>query len=661
MMRYTVLIIMLSLLHYLAANELPDTVVSLQSVTVTASAKGDIIPAQTLQGDELQRVSAQNVADVLRGFAGLQVKDYGGIGGIKTVNVRSMGTNHTGVVYDGVALGNAQNGQIDLGQFSLDNMEALSVYNGQRSSILQPARDFAQAATVYMRTRAPQLDAKNRWRLRARMRSGSFDLVNPSLLYEQRLSRSVDLQVSGEWIYSSGEYRFGYKRLNANGTVAYDTTAVRHNGDIKAFRSEVNIYGTHSAGTWQAKAYSYNSRRGVPGAIVNNVWRRGERIGDSNNFLQGRYSGTWGKFSNMTNFKSAYYRTHYVNNDVATTHIDNMYNQWEVYFSTANMLAISPWWHASVSYDYSYNTMTSDLFGFTRPTRHSHFMSIASSVTRDRFKLQGSLTGILFSDHRRRLPSTSKHVLTPAIYAVATPLASYRDLSVRAFVKRSYRMPTFNDLYYADLGNSALKPERVSQYNIGLTWNLPTVGFLTGGDITVDGYYNRVTDKIVAYPKGQQFRWTMLNLGKVDIRGIDIAANVILQPHSQVTVTPRLRYTYQRVIDITNPSTSYYRDQIPYIPHHSGSASVNATWRDWGLNLTWIYVGERYNQPENITYNYMPSWNSADLSINRSFTIRRVRTNVSVDINNLAGRDYQVILNYPMPRRNYRVTLSIEI
>ena len=30
-----------------------------------------------------------------------------------------------------------------------------------------------------------------------------------------------------------------------------------------------------------------------------------------------------------------------------------------------------------------------------------------------------------------------------------------------------------------------------------------------------------VTDKIIAYPKGQQFRWTMLNLGTVKINGVD--------------------------------------------------------------------------------------------------------------------------------------------
>lgn len=40
-----------------------------------------------------------------------------------------------GVFYDGIELGNAQNGVIDLGRFSLDNMEAVTLYNGQKSAI----------------------------------------------------------------------------------------------------------------------------------------------------------------------------------------------------------------------------------------------------------------------------------------------------------------------------------------------------------------------------------------------------------------------------------------------------------------------------------------------------------------------------------------------
>lgn len=148
----------------------------------------ETIPAQVLSGDELQRLNSNSVADALRYFAGVQVKDYGGVGGIKTVNIRSMGTNHTGVVYDGVELGNAQNGQIDLGQFSLDNMESISLHNGQKSEILQPARDFGSAGTIYMRTRTPHFEPGETYHLRGAVRFGSFDLLNPSALFELRLS-----------------------------------------------------------------------------------------------------------------------------------------------------------------------------------------------------------------------------------------------------------------------------------------------------------------------------------------------------------------------------------------------------------------------------------------------------------------------------------------
>ena len=95
--------------------------------------RGKVLEAlAALSGERLQRLNSHNVADALRYFSGIQIKDYGGVGGLKTVNIRSMGTNHVGVFYDGIELGNAQNGTVDLGRFSLDNMESVTLYNGQK-------------------------------------------------------------------------------------------------------------------------------------------------------------------------------------------------------------------------------------------------------------------------------------------------------------------------------------------------------------------------------------------------------------------------------------------------------------------------------------------------------------------------------------------------
>lgn len=644
------------------AEEQKDTTY-LKEVLVTArQSNRDIIPVQSLSGKELHSLNSNSVADALRYFSGVQVKDYGGVGGIKTVNIRSMGTNHTGVVYDGIELGNAQNGQIDLGQFSLDNMESLSLYNGQKSEILQPAKDFGSAGTIYMRTRTPVFNEGETYHARATVRTGSFDLLNPSALVELRISRRVSASLSTEWINSSGKYKFRYRRVNPAGELAYDTTAVRQNGDINATRIELNTYGSLQTGLWTFKAYNYNSERGVPGAIVNNVWRRGERIWDTNSFAQGRYTGFFGKFTTLNSFKYASYRTHYINNDDKQVKIDNLYNQKEIYFSSANEYEINDFWRLSASYDFMWNTLDTDVYGFVKPDRFSQYLSAATAFDLDWFKIQASILGTFVHDiiKGQQAPS-DKHVFSPAIFANGYPLTN-KDFSVRAFYKKSFRMPTFNDLYYADMGNSKLSPETVSQYNVGIVYaRHSATSFIANARLSADVYYNKVKDKIVAYPKGQQFRWTMLNLGLVDIRGIDATGLLTVNPAKDFYFTLRTQYTFQRAIDITNPADNYYKDQIPYIPRHSGSVVANAQWRGWNLNYSWIYVGERYNQQENIRYNYTQPWYTSDLSLSKDFKFGTVGLRGLLEVNNLLSQDYDVILNYPMPKRNYRFTLTVEI
>lgn len=645
------------------AKEQKDSTYLLQEVLVTAQQPNrDIIPVQTLSGDELHRLNSNSVADALRYFSGVQVKDYGGVGGIKTVNIRSMGTNHTGVVYDGVELGNAQNGQIDLGQFSLDNIEALSLYNGQKSEILQPAKDFGSAGTIYMKTRKPIFNEGETYHARSTIRTGSFDLLNPSVLVELKLSERISASLSAEWINSSGKYKFRYRRVNPAGELAYDTTAVRQNGDINATRIELNTHGTLPAGSWTFKIYNYNSERGVPGAIVNNVWRRGERIWDTNSFAQGRYTGFFGKFTTLNNIKYAFYRTHYVNNDDKQVKVDNLYKQKEIYISSANEYEISEYWRISGSYDFLWNTLDADVYGFVKPNRLSQFLSLATALNFDRIKAQASVLGTFIHDNiKGQQTPPDKHVLSPAVFLNGYPLKN-KDFSVRLFYKQSFRMPTFNDLYYADMGNSKLSPERVTQYNIGILYDHnSTTSFISSTRLSCDVYYNKVKDKIVAYPKGQQFRWTMLNLGLVDIRGIDVTGLITINPAKELYLTGRVQYTFQRAIDITNPADNYYKDQIPYIPHHSGSAIANAQWKGWSLNYSWIYVGERYNQQENIRYNYTQPWYTSDISLSKDFRFGKVNLRGLIEVNNLLSQDYDVILNYPMPKRNYRFTLTVEL
>lgn len=192
----------------------------------------------------LQSLNSFSVADAIRYFSGIQIKDYGGIGGLKTVNIRSLGTHHVGIFYDGIQLGNAQNGQVDLGKFSLENMEEISLYNGQKSEIFQPAKDFGSSGSVYLRSRTPQFAEGKKYNLKATVKGGSFDLIDPSILYEYKFSDRMSASFNAEVINSSGKYKYRYKRVYPNThQVMYDTTAVRQNGDVFSTRIEAGLYG----------------------------------------------------------------------------------------------------------------------------------------------------------------------------------------------------------------------------------------------------------------------------------------------------------------------------------------------------------------------------------------------------------------------------------
>ena len=646
-----------------AQRESLDSMQHVAEVVVTQQLTyREVIPHQSLKGETLQRLSSLSVADALRYFSGVQLKDYGGVGGLKTVNVRSMGSHHVGVFYDGVEVGNAQNGVVDLGQFSLDNVEEVSLYNGQKSAIFQPATEFGNAGSVYIRTRRPKFSEGEHRHLRTAVKLASSDMLRLSSLWEERISASLCSSLNAEVLSSSGKYKFRYRRKNADGSVAYDTTAVRQNGDIWAVRLEGNLHGLFNGGGWALKGYTYHSQRGIPGAIVSNVWRRGERQGDHNSFVQlSGQKAISSSFSTRWLAKYAYYNTHYVNRDSTTRHVDNRYRQQEVYLSSSNVVELLPGWSASLSYDFRFNTLRADLPLFAYPHRFTNLMSVATAYNHRRFSIQASLLGNSIKDHARTLVSRkSTQTLTPALFMNVAPWSAL-PMTVRAYVKKSFRMPTFNDLFYTDMGNAALNPESAIQYNIGVNYSTLSQPRSTRVSLSMDVYYNAVHDKIVAYPKGQQFRWTMLNLGRVHIKGMDVEAQVIQQLTPMWRLDVRAQYTYQDARDVTNPTDTYYHHQIPYVPWHSGSLVVGVASDRWTLDYSFIYVGKRYNQQENIRYNYMQPWYTNDVHGSYTFKWGKRRCRLTAEVNNLLDQDYDVILNYPMPKRNYAVGLTVEM
>ena len=636
----------------------------IEEVSVSAQRiRKEVIPVQMLAGEELQKLSVHSVADAIRYFSGIQIKDYGGIGGLKTVNIRGLGTQHVGVFYDGVQLGNAQNGQIDLGRFSLDNMEAVSLYNGQKSAIFQSAKDFASAGSIYMTARHPSFGEGQNYRLKGTFKTGSFGLVNPSVLLEHRLSKQVSGSLSAEYMYTNGKYKFRYRQKNG-----YDITETRKNGDVEAIRAEYGLFGDMQGGEWKAKAYLYNSERGLPGAAVRETgdFVHEDRQWDTNFFLQGSFRKHWGNYSLQTNGKYAYDYLHYLSDprlDVTTMYVNNHYRQHELYFSAANMLNILPFWSADVSVDFQWNKLNADLVNFVYPCRYTALVAAATALHFERFKLQASLLGT-FVHETTKVPNAAagdKHKYTPTVVASWQPFKN-EDLNLRAFYKKIFRMQTLNDLYYTFIGNIDLNPEYTTQYDIGVTYSRKfRGGYPARLEFQADAYYNEVTDKIVAMPTSNQFRWTMVNLGYVEMRGVDVALQTEWHLLKDLKANLRVNYTYEKAQDFTDAKSDYYGGQIPYIPWHSGSAVLNLSYRDWDMNYSFIYTGERYESSANIPENYAKEWYTNDLSLSRRLHWKKMLWKLTAEVNNVFNQQYEVVQWYPMPGINFRFVINVEL
>lgn len=644
-------------------TSLSDTLLKLKEVTIYSNRmQKKMSPVQILSGKELEKLNVYSVADALRYFSGVQIKDYGGIGGLKTVNIRSMGSHHVGVFYDGIELGNAQNGVVDLGRFSLDNMEVISLYNGQKSAIFQPAKDYSSASAIYMQTRKPLFKGEKKNNLNIGVKGGSFSTINPSLLWEHRFNERISSSISTEYMYTSGRYKFTYAKKDG-----YDTTAVRQNGDVRMLRLENAFFGKIPKGEWKAKAYLYNSERGYPGAAVREEpgkFRHQDRQWDTNLFVQGsfqNYFKPW--YSLLANGKYAYDYLHYLSDprlDVTTMYVDNYYRQQEIYASAAHLFTIYPWWRMSLSNDFQWNALRADLIDFVYPTRNTILTSAATSFDFNRLMLQASLLYTHVDDNTRTKGANAgtKNKYTPSVIATWQPLTKL-PLNVRAFYKKVFRMPTLNDLYYTFIGNKDLKPEYTTQYDVGITfshtWNNH---WLKSLDLQIDGYYSEVDDKIIAMPTSNQFRWTMINLGHVEIRGLDAAIRGEWG-FGKVELSTLFNYTYQKAQDFTDPTSEWYGGQIPYIPWHGGSIILNGSYQTWSCNYSFIYTGERYEAVANIPENYAQPWYTHDFSLSKTFQWGKTGIRVTAEINNIFNQQYEVVQCYPMPGTSFKIKLNV--
>ena len=632
----------------------------LDEVEVTAknAVKPSSTPIQEFKQYRLKELNALQVSDAVKHFSGVIVKDYGGIGGLKTVSVRSLGAAHTAVAIDGIAMGNAQNGQIDIGRFSLDNVDVISLTNGQDDQIFQSARQVSAASVLNIKSTFPEFDNKI-VKGRVSFKGGSFGLLNPAAIVAIKMSNKVAMTLSGEYLFANGRYPYVLEYGSEGDSSSVE---LRQNTDVENIRAELALYGKDSVQDGNVKAYFFQSKRGLPGATIfyNTANFSSQRITDRDIFVQGHYRRQlMPKLAFQLNAKYQYSFTHYLDPVYLGSlgKEENFYHQQEGYLSAGLLYNVLSSLSFSLNTDGIISTLDVDLQNFAYPIRYQWLTALSGKYVND-WVIASATALFTVVDEEVRSGTASKGYfrVNPFVSATFKPFRKI-NLRFRVFYKNIFRLPTFNDLYYGRVGNINLKPESTNQYNVGITYKAYLADFLPKVELSCDVYHNSVRDKIVAYPTKNIYTWTMLNYGKVSINGIDFTGEVSLKPHSKVMILLGASYTYNRALNVTDPNSSDYKHQIPYTPRISGSgrASLQTPWFD--INYSLIWSGHRYAVNQNYAENRVEGFFDHSISASHDFLIKQHVLGINLECLNLTNKNYAVVRYFPMPGRSWRATV----
>ena len=586
----------------LATVEIP-VADSLGAATVTAD-KGVVVS----RIDVLPVSGTFSVSEVLNLSSGLHVGDNGGVAGLKSVNLRGLGSAHTAIYLDGVRVGNVQSGQNDLGMLPLEDMSSATVDYAQNSVMFKTARPVFGNSSVAGKVR---------------FYAGSFGTYLPYARLDFKLSDKMSLSANAAGVFSKGDF-------------VYADGQVRTNNDIEQYRGGLDLFGIMDGGDYHVKAYYSQVERGTPGSVT---WPSDDRQKDKNAFIQGHMTKSFGSLYTLhASAKGSYDDIYY-----SSTWGDSNYGQTELQLNTAHDFQVVDWCKLSLAADLQWDGLKSSMYNASRLTA---FSAIAASFSTDRLlaNVAVEFTGAFDKG------ALSRYAVSPS---ADIRFRIFDGFDVLAFGRRAYRVPTFNELYYVDYGNPDLHPEDAWLTDWGLEYRR---GFGDSWSVKakVDGFFNFLTDKITSAPTPEDPAiWAPYNIGKVLSTGLDVAAGFVWR-RGEWMCSFDAKYTLLSAVDKT-PDSYTYGQQIPYIAKHTLVLNAVASWKGWSVAPVWhLRAGRMDGSGAPDGSGMLDDWNTLDLTFSKELKLPKTGPlSFKFSVRNLMDCSYEVSSGYPMPGRSF--------
>ncbi len=604
------------------------------------------VPHYIISKERLDELIAEDIGDALKYIPGTFIKDYGGIGGLKTISYRSLGASHTAVSVDGVVLPNTQTATVDLNNFNIFGTQSIEMTSGQVQNPYSSASTYLKSNVLSLNTILFSENISN-VELKVIGLGTTINAFQNGILFRQNINKKLSYGLQGLYTYGNGAYQFKLKNVDS----VY--TAERQNANLNQLKVKGGIRYKHkNFKLFWSGSFKRNNQE-LPGAVVLYNPFNDQNIFDQtvNSVLniqisQPRFAIGFNAFAQEN---ETIYTDHLFQNAEGIL-VNNYINQSAGTGFILNRFLSTKKQRLFIGSDYKVASLTGNQFN-TSPVRQNIISVLGISKWLGRIKLQGNITHQFIQDKSIDSTLSFSH-FSPFISFAVLPFKK-QNFRIRAHYKNTYRLPSFNDLYYNFIGNSNLKAENANTGNLGFTFGKEWSNNLLM-ETTIDVYNSNIDNKIVAIPTKNLFNWSMQNIGKSQSFGSEL--NILLSKKTGAfKYTFSISQAFNSSIDITDPDSPTYRHQLPYTPVYTAGYSLGFDYKTIQTNVNILHSGARYTLNENISFNRLEGFIDVGIGAGKLFKINKKQSlKLNIQMTNLLNNNYEVIRSFPMPGRHFK-------
>ena len=606
-----------------------------------------------LNRKEIEEIQPSDAGDLIQKFSGITMKSYGGLGGLKTVSMRGLGSNHTAIVVDGFAINNSQTGQTNLSQIQADNVQYIFNSTINTISYLIPVSSQIAGSSVYIAT-FENTYVKDTIAIRSNVKMGSF---NQKDIYVGAKYKFKKVFVSAFGKYRNAEGDYSYKFSNG----LNDISSTRTNNDYLDYYYGATV-GYQSKRKVKLKIGYKTSTidQGLPGAVILYNETADERLYTNNHilFTDGIFmlDKMYFRIHGKLNINDTKYTDPTFLNNIGGVNVDYLNQSGSFGFSFIRDFKQKFQLSGGVEQQISSLVASDSLFA--KPIRNHNFGVLGLMYVTDRINVTAQISSQYVLEENDNGKSAKDFFrLNPYLKFESKEKGKFR-MRHQLWYRNSFRMPTFNELYYNNIGNTALNPEEANQFNYTISFksSIKKKPLLY---INSSIYFNRVTDKIVAIPTMNLFVWSMQNIGITNTYGGDISIKYIKILNPKMELIFDVNYSYNKTIDVTDKLEPTFGHQIAYIPVHTSNIDLSFHYSRIGFRISNYLNSKRYSLNENVVQNEVNGFLITDFTTFYKLPVKsKQNLTLRLSVKNIFNQSYSYVRSYVMPGVNYLISLN---